>query len=139
MTKQGLAAIVETKGNPHTHLILRGGGGRSNFDAESVAAAVRALSAASVNEGLMVDCSHANSGKDPAKQPLTAEQLALQIEAGNRHIIGIMLESFLLAGSQPVGPKETLVYGQSITDGCMSWDSTVGVLDRLAQAARSRR
>ncbi len=138
VTKQGLAAIVETKGNPHTHLILRGGGGKSNYDAESVGAAVVALHAAGVNEGLMVDCSHANSGKDPARQPLVADELARQIEAGNASIMGVMLESFLCEGNQAVAARAELTYGQSITDGCMSWENTVPVLERLAEARRKR-
>src|SRR5690606_34225856 len=138
VTKQGLAAIVETKGNPHTHLILRGGGGKANFSAEHVAQAVAALNAASVNATVMVDCSHANSGKDPARQPSVADAVACQVEAGDRHIMGVMLESFLVQGNQAVGPRQSLTYGQSITDGCMSWDSTVPVLERLAKARRKR-
>src|SRR5689334_13832914 len=90
VTKQGLAAIVETRGNEHTHLILRGGGGKPNYDAESVGKAVTALREAGVGEGLMVDCSHANSNKDPKNQPLVADALAQQVEAGGRGIMGIM-------------------------------------------------
>jgi 3-deoxy-7-phosphoheptulonate synthase len=138
VTKQGLAAIVETKGNPHTHLILRGGATGPNYDAASIADANQALRAAGVNVGVMVDCSHANSGKDPARQPLVAEDLAQQMEAGNSEIIGVMLESFLVQGNQKVGPREQLTRGLSVTDGCLSWENTVPVLERLARARRKR-
>jgi len=138
VTKQGLAAIVETRGNPHTHLILRGGSGRANADPASVEAATQELASAGVNPRVMIDCSHANSGKDPAKQPEVAEQIAQQVEAGNRNVMGVMLESFLVGGAQPVGPRSGLTYGQSITDACLSWSSTVPVLERLASARRKR-
>jgi 3-deoxy-7-phosphoheptulonate synthase len=139
VTKQGLAAIVETRGNEHTHLILRGGGGKPNYDAESVGRAAAALAEAGVGEGLMVDCSHANSNKDPKNQPLVAESLARQVEGGARGIMGIMLESFLVGGNQSVRPRSELTPGQSITDACLAWDETLPVLERLAQAARRRR
>jgi 3-deoxy-7-phosphoheptulonate synthase len=138
VTKQGLAAIVETIGNEHTHLILRGGGGKPNYDAVSVGEALAALRAAGVPEGLMVDCSHANSNKDPKNQPKVAASLAEQIEAGNRGITGVMLESFLVAGNQSVRPRAELTPGQSITDACLAWDETLPVLERLALAARHR-
>jgi 3-deoxy-7-phosphoheptulonate synthase len=139
VTKQGLAAIVETSGNEHTHLILRGGGGKPNYDAASVGQASAALRAAGVNEGLMVDCSHANSGKDPKKQPLVAQDLARQIEGGERAIMGVMIESFLVGGNQSVGPRSALTVGQSVTDACLGWDETLPVLETLALAARRRR
>jgi 3-deoxy-7-phosphoheptulonate synthase len=138
VTKQGLAAIVETRGNEHTHLILRGGGGKPNFDAESVGRAVGALGEAGLREGLMVDCSHANSSKDPKNQPLVANHLAEQIETGNPGVMGVMLESFLAGGSQSVRPRSELTYGQSITDACLAWDETLPVLERLARASRRR-
>jgi 3-deoxy-7-phosphoheptulonate synthase len=138
VTKQGLAAIVETLGNEHTHLILRGGGGKPNYDAASVGQALAALREAGVHEGLMVDCSHANSSKDHNNQPKVAANLAEQIEAGNRGIMGVMLESFLVAGNQGVRPRAELTPGQSITDACLSWDETLPVLERLAIAARRR-
>jgi 3-deoxy-7-phosphoheptulonate synthase len=139
VTKQGLAAIVETRGNEHTHLILRGGGGKPNYDAASVGAAAAALAKAGVSEGLMVDCSHANSGKDPQKQPLVAADLAAQIEAGNQAIMGVMIESFLVAGNQSVRPRAELTVGQSVTDACLGWEQTLPVLETLARAARRRR
>jgi 3-deoxy-7-phosphoheptulonate synthase len=138
VTKQGLAAIVETLGNEHTHLILRGGGGKPNYDAASVGQALAALREAGVHEGLMVDCSHANSSKDHNNQPKVAANLAEQIEAGNRGIMGVMLESFLVAGNQGVRPRAELTPGQSITDACLSWDETLPVLEHLAIAARRR-
>jgi 3-deoxy-7-phosphoheptulonate synthase len=138
VTKQGLAAIVETRGNEHTHLILRGGGGKPNYDAASVASAAAALRDASLPEGLMVDCSHANSNKDHRRQPLVAGDLAAQLESGSRQVMGIMLESFLVAGNQGVRPRSELTVGQSITDACLGWDDTVPVLETLARATQRR-
>jgi 3-deoxy-7-phosphoheptulonate synthase len=138
VTKQGLAAIVETTGNEHTHLILRGGGGKPNYDRESVGQAVAGLSEASLPEGLMVDCSHANSNKNPKNQPLVAASLAEQIESGSRAVMGVMIESFIVGGNQNVRPRSQLTRGQSITDACLAWDETVPVLERLALAAQRR-
>jgi 3-deoxy-7-phosphoheptulonate synthase len=139
VTKQGLAAIVETRGNEHTHLILRGGGGKPNYDVASVEAAGAILKQAGLPEGLMVDCSHGNSGKDPRRQPLVAADLAAQVQSGSGRVMGVMLESFLVAGNQPLRPRAELTHGQSITDGCLAWDDTVPVLELLAQAVRTRR
>jgi 3-deoxy-7-phosphoheptulonate synthase len=139
VTKQGLAAIVETSGNEHTHLILRGGGGKPNYDSASVEQASEALRKAGVSEGLMVDCSHDNSGKDHTRQPLVVADLAAQIERGNRSIMGVMIESFIVAGKQAVAPRPQLTFGQSITDACLGWEDTVPVLEALAQAARGRK
>jgi 3-deoxy-7-phosphoheptulonate synthase len=85
------------------------------------------------------DASHANSGKDPQRQPAVAADVAGQIAGGNRRIVGVMLESFLLDGNQSVGPKQALEYGKSVTDACLAWDATVPVLDRLAEAVSERR
>lgn len=139
VTKQGLAAIVETRGNEHTHLILRGGGGKPNYDAASINEATTALRAAGVGEGLMVDCSHANSNKDPRNQPLVAADLARQLEGGSTSIMGVMLESFLLGGNQALRSRAELTHGQSVTDACLAWDETLPVLELLARAARQRR
>jgi 3-deoxy-7-phosphoheptulonate synthase len=139
VTKQGLAAIVETRGNEHTHLILRGGGGKPNYDRASVEAAGAALKEAGLVDGLMVDCSHGNSGKDPRRQPLVAADLAAQIEGGSGRVMGVMLESFLVAGNQPLRSRAELTHGQSITDGCLAWDDTLPVLELLARASRRRR
>jgi len=139
VTKQGLAAIVETRGNEHTHLILRGGGGKPNYDAASVDAAGAALREAGLGEGLMVDCSHGNSGKDPRRQPLVAADLGAQVAAGSNRVMGVMLESFLVAGNQPLRSRAELTRGQSVTDACLAWDETVPVLEGLASASRKRR
>jgi 3-deoxy-7-phosphoheptulonate synthase len=135
----GRAAILHTRGNSDCHIILRGGKAGPNFDAESVAAATEKLRASKLPERLMIDLSHGNSSKDPSRQPQVAVAVGEQVAQGNRAITGVMLESFLVAGSQAPGPLETLTYGQSITDGCIGWDTTVEVLDGLAEAVRARR
>ena len=139
VTKQGLSAIVATAGNDDCHVILRGGDGKPNFGPEAVAAAVALLEKAKRSPRLMIDCSHANSGKDPSKQPAVAAAIAEQIEKGSRSIFGVMLESFLVGGRQDHTPGKDLVYGQSITDGCLGWDETEPTLRRLAEAVRRRR
>jgi len=133
----GTPAILNTTGNPDCHIILRGGRGGPNYDAASVAAAVAALRAAGLPERVVVDASHDNSGKDDARQPLVVADLARQVAAGDRALVGVMLESFLVAGNQKLGGE--LTYGQSITDKCMAWDTTVEVLGQLAEAVRARR
>jgi len=139
VTKQGLAAIVATKGNPHCHVILRGGSSGPNYSEDSVRAAASALEKAGRRPALMVDCSHANSGKDPGKQPMVAEELARQVEAGSRAVFGVMVESFLVEGRQELKQGDSLVYGQSVTDGCLGWDQTEPVLRRLQKAVARRR
>jgi 3-deoxy-7-phosphoheptulonate synthase len=139
VTKQGLAAIVVTRGNDACHLILRGGHRRPNYHAEDVEAAARALGRAGLPARLMVDCSHGNSGKDHTRQPAVARDVAAQIADGSRHVFGVMIESHLVGGRQDVRPGQPLVYGQSITDACLAWDDTVPVLDDLAKAVRARR
>jgi 3-deoxy-7-phosphoheptulonate synthase len=139
VTKDGVAAIVRTKGNDTCHVILRGGKAGTNFDAESIKAVVDQLIARSLPPYVMVDCSHGNSLKDYRKQPLVAESLAQQIAAGSRSIAGVMIESHLVEGKQNATPGQPLTYGQSITDACISWETTKGVLDQLAAAVRARR
>ena len=139
VTKQGLAAIVETNGNPDTHLSLRGSGTGPNFDAESVAAACRALREAGQRPRLMVDCSHGNSGKEPRRQIDVAADLALRRAGGDQAVFGVMLESHLVEGRQAPGPRSQLVFGQSITDACLGWESTEEVLAGLAEAVRAGR
>jgi 3-deoxy-7-phosphoheptulonate synthase len=139
VTEQGLAAIVTTTGNDDTHIILRGGERGTNYDVGSVQEALSALERARLPRRLMIDTSHGNSGKDHARQPVVAHDVAGQIAAGERGIIGILLESFLVDGRQDLMDRESLIYGQSITDACMGWDTTVPVLRELAAAARSRR
>lgn len=139
VTKQGLAAIVETRGNADCHVILRGGNKGPNFDEQSVASVCAQLESADLPGSLMVDCSHANSGKDHTAQPAVSAEVARQVAGGSQKIFGVMLESFLVAGHQNVVPGKDLTYGQSITDACMSWDTTLPVLQELAQAAAQRR
>jgi len=139
VTKQGVAAIVATRGNEDTHLILRGGSAGPNYDGASVAAAVEKLAAAGLPQRLMVDCSHANSGKDPSRQPAVAEALARQVRGGSQEILGAMLESFLVDGRQDVPAQGEMVYGMSITDACIGWERTLPIFEVLADAARARR
>jgi 3-deoxy-7-phosphoheptulonate synthase len=138
VTKQGLAAIVATRGNGSCHVILRGGASGPNYDEASVLGVAKSLQKAGLRESLMVDASHANSGKDPERQPHVAAEIGRQIASGNRAIFGVMLESFLVGGRQELRPG-SLTYGQSITDGCLSWEATVPVLEGLARAAKGRR
>jgi len=135
ITQQGQSAVFRTRGNPHAHIVLRGGGGRVNYDAVSIALAERQLTQANLPATVVVDCSHGNSNKDPSVQPLVAENCVTQIVDGNRSIVGLMLESHLKAGNQPI-PKDlsTLEYGVSITDPCMDWPSTEALLLKLHQS-----
>jgi 3-deoxy-7-phosphoheptulonate synthase len=138
----GTPAILHTSGNPDCHVILRGGraGGRAgpNYGSEAIEAALAGLRAAGLPERLVIDCSHDNSGKDHTRQPAVAAAVAAQVAAGSRAINGAMLESFLVEGRQELTDSE-LVYGRSITDECMSWETTVTVLGELAAAVRARR
>jgi 3-deoxy-7-phosphoheptulonate synthase len=138
VTKEGRSAIAATAGNPDGHVILRGGK-TPNYDAGSVASASDMLSKAGLPPRLMIDASHANSGKNPDNQPRVIEDIALQLEAGESRIIGVMVESNLVAGQQAMVDGQPLVYGQSVTDGCIGWEDSVAVLSRLAQAVRRRR
>jgi 3-deoxy-7-phosphoheptulonate synthase len=139
VTKQGLAAIVATMGNPHCHLILRGGTSGPNYGAEALAEAGRALQTAGLPARFMIDCSHANSGKDHLRQAVVAQEVAGQIADGQGAIAGVMMESFLEDGRQDHEGKTALAYGQSITDACMSWKRTAPLLDAFAAAVRARR
>jgi 3-deoxy-7-phosphoheptulonate synthase len=138
VTKGGRSAIAATSGNEDCHIILRGGK-KPNFDAASVEAAAAELSRAGVGPRIMIDASHANSGKVPEKQPLVIADTASQIERGERRIIGTMIESHLVAGRQDLVPGVKLTYGKSITDGCIDWPTTEQVLQRLADAVMVRR
>jgi 3-deoxy-7-phosphoheptulonate synthase len=139
VTKQGLAAIVATNGNPDCHVILRGGSKGPNYDEASVARVVEQLEAAKLAPHVMIDCSHANSSKNHERQAEVAGSIAAHVSAGGRSIMGAMLESFLVDGRQDHAKGKPLTYGQSITDSCLSWDRTVPLLDALAAAARARR
>lgn len=138
LTREGAPAVMGTTGNDRTHLVLRGGTRGPNFAAPDIQAAVSRLRAQSLPIQLMVDCSHANSGKDPARQPLVAAALAGQIAEGETALAAVMIESHLVAGHQPQD-RRPLLYGQSITDSCLGWDETLPVLDTLAAAVRRRR
>ena len=139
VTKQGISAIVETAGNVHCHLILRGGSRGPNYDAASVGAAADKLRAAELPHRIMVDCSHGNSDKDHKRQPAVARDVAQQVAAGTRNIFGVMLESHLVEGNQKQQAGSELIYGQSITDACIGWEDTVAVLEELAAAVATRR
>ncbi|MEP4037703.1 3-deoxy-7-phosphoheptulonate synthase [Pseudophaeobacter sp.] len=137
LAKNGRAAIAATSGNPDCHLILRGGGG-TNFDAVSVDAACQKAEQDGIRGHVMIDASHANSDKDPAKQPLVLADVGDQLRVGEQRITGVMVESHLVAGRQDLG-KGDLTYGQSITDGCIGWEDTVTELNKLAEAVKARR
>lgn len=139
VTKQGLAAIVATHGNPECHIILRGGTDGPNYTEERVEKATQVLERAGLRPSVMVDCSHANSGKDPSRQPEVARELARQISVGSRRVFGIMIESFLVNGRQDVVPGNALTYGQSITDGCLAFSDTYPLFEALAEANLRRR
>ncbi|MFL6602807.1 MAG: 3-deoxy-7-phosphoheptulonate synthase [Steroidobacteraceae bacterium] len=138
VTKQGRSAIATTTGNPDCHVILRGGR-VPNYDAASIAATWNVMAAAGVSTRIMIDCSHGNSGKQPENQARVIESIAQQLEAGDTRIGGVMLESHLVAGRQDLVPGRPLLYGQSITDGCIDWESSVPILERLAAAVVQRR
>jgi 3-deoxy-7-phosphoheptulonate synthase len=140
--KNGQVAIVETKGNPDCHVILRGGK-TPNYDAASVKAACAEIEAAKLRCSLMIDCSHANSSKQFAKQTEVAADVAAQVAGGSRCIFGVMVESHLQEGAQKFTPGKDdpakLAHGQSITDACLGWDASVAVLETLAKAVKARR
>jgi 3-deoxy-7-phosphoheptulonate synthase len=135
----GTPAILYTRGNGDCHIILRGGREGPNYAAAPVARALELLAAAELPERLVIDVSHGNSGKDADRQPSVAAEVAEQVAGGSRAIVGLMLESFLLAGRQDLDSPGALRYGQSITDACIDWETTVEVLDALAAAVRKRR
>jgi len=143
VTKQGLSAIVVTRGNPDCHIILRGSNAGPNHGAEDVARAIASLERAKLPPRLMVDCSHGNSRKDPARQPAVARDVAAQLGAagadGSAPVFGVMIESHLVGGRQDRVAGRPLVYGQSITDACLAWSDTLPVLRELAEAVRARR
>ncbi|HZZ58521.1 MAG TPA: 3-deoxy-7-phosphoheptulonate synthase [Opitutaceae bacterium] len=138
LTREGAPAVLGTAGNDQTHVVLRGGSAGPNYSAADVGAAVEKLRRAALPPHLMVDCSHANSGKEPERQPEIASDLARRIAAGDRAIMGLMIESNLVGGAQDY-ERRPLTYGQSITDPCLSWEKTVPILAELAGAVRSRR
>lgn len=139
-TETGQAAILLTSGNPDCHLILRGGRQTTNYDSESVASTTEQMQKTGAKPRIMIDCSHANSGKDYRKQGSVCRSVSEQIESSaEHHIMGVMIESNLVAGSQPLVRGKALVYGQSITDACIDWAETRVLLRELASAVQMRR
>jgi 3-deoxy-7-phosphoheptulonate synthase len=137
---EGRVSVVRTSGNPDCHLVLRGGLDGPNYDARAVQRAVSQLQAAGANPHLIVDCSHDNSGKDHERQPLVSTEIARQIRSGQSSLVGVMIESNIVAGRQAAkGDRSTLVYGQSITDACVDLSKTETMLSELAEAARYRK
>ncbi len=136
--KDGRAAIAATRGNDDSHVVLRGGK-TPNYDTAGVAAACAELAASGLRQSLIIDVSHANSGKKPENQPAVTRDVAAQVAAGDARIAGVMIESHLAAGRQDLVEGQPLVYGQSITDGCIDWDSSVELLEELALAVEARR
>lgn len=140
LTHEGAPAVLTTSGNEHAHLVLRGGSRTGpNFEAAHIRQALALLQLAGAPNAVLVDCSHANSGKRYERQPQVAHDIAGQVAAGQQGIIGVMLESHLVGGTQTVVGDQPLNYGQSITDGCLAFDDVVPVLEDLAQAVRRRR
>ncbi|WP_307988244.1 3-deoxy-7-phosphoheptulonate synthase, partial [uncultured Pseudomonas sp.] len=134
---QGHPAIVETRGNPDTHLVLRGGHSGPNYDRASVAKARAGLEKSAIPARMMVDCSHANSGKDPLRQPQVFNDVLEQRLAGDHSLIGMMLESHLFEGCQSLGAN--MRYGVSVTDGCLGWDATEQLLRNAAHQLQTQR
>ena len=140
----GRVISAETKGNPDCHLVLRGSSHGPNYDAESVAKAMEDVRAempaeSAASHGLIVDCSHGNSGKDEHRQAEVVRNIASRIAADEQGITGIMMESFIEGGNQKAAPLDQLVYGKSITDKCISWEETEALLRELAEAIATRR
>lgn len=133
----GQTTVFRTRGNRYAHIVLRGGGGRQNYDSVSIAKCERELERAGLSVNIMVDCSHGNSNKNPARQPVVAKDCLNQILGGNKSIIGLMLESNLNAGNQAI-PKDLceLQYGVSVTDGCIDWPTTEELLRGMADSLR---
>jgi 3-deoxy-7-phosphoheptulonate synthase len=138
LTREGAPAVMGTTGNDHTHLVLRGGTAGPNYSAGAVAAAADLLRRNNLPPHLMIDCSHANSGKDPARQPVVAADVAGQVAGGDRAIAAVMIESNLVGGAQDY-QATPLVPGRSITDACLAWEQTLPVFAVLADAVKRRR
>jgi len=137
---QGKVSIVHSTGNQYSHIVLRGGGGKPNYDSVNVKLTERELRAKNLPENIVVDCSHSNSNKDPQLQPLVLDNISQQILEGNQSIIGVMLESHLKAGNQKLTKdKSQLEYGKSITDGCIDWETTEASLIKLANQLKEFR
>ena len=143
INSEGNVSIITTKGNPHAHVVLRGGNGKPNYDSVSVSICEQELEAAGVAKNIMVDCSHANSNKDHNLQPLVLDNVANQIVEGNKSIIGVMVESHLHAGNQKLSSNpDEMEYGVSVTDACIDWETTeaslVSMADKLRDVLKAR-
>ena len=137
LSAQGRSTIVRTKGNPYAHLVLRGGDGRPNYDTVSISIIERALAKAGLPRIVVVDCSHANSSKDPELQPLVLSDCVHQIREGNRSIVGLMVESNIESGNQPIPEdRSKLKYGCSVTDPCVDWPTTEHMIHKACGALR---
>ena len=140
VTKQGVSAIVQTRGNTACHIILRGSSKGPNYDAESISAVSEQLENADLKSSVMIDCSHGNSLKDYRNQPSVVQSLCEQIAAGNNTITSVMIESHLVEGAQKLKPNlADMTYGQSVTDQCVSWQTTENMFEALAASVRSRK
>ncbi len=139
LTKSGHSAIFSTTGNEDVHIILRGGNKQPNYDAVNVNQVAHGMEKAQLRPNIMIDCSHSNSLKQCQRQLIVGDDVALQIASGDRRIMGVMIESHLKAGQQSVIQGQPLVYGQSITDACLSWEDTLPLLKNLANAVQKRR
>ncbi len=137
VTKQGISAVVGTKGNPDCHVVLRGSNQGPNFSPEDLRATAECLEKSGLPSRIMVDCSHGNSRKDPVRQPEVARSVVQQRIRGNDTVFGLMLESHILEGRQDYQPGHPLEYGRSITDACMGWERTESLLRELAGSLRS--
>lgn len=135
----GQTAIIKTKGNNDTHIILRGSTKGPNYDQETVENVSKMLVDANQNPSIMIDCSHANSKKDHNNQPIVASEVARQVAAGNNNITGVMIESNLVEGNQKLVPGKELVYGQSITDACVNTETTAQIFETLSESVKQRR
>jgi len=134
----GRVGVVRTAGNPHTHLVLRGGRGGTNYSRRDVEAAAAALAKAGVNRRVLIDCSHDNSGKNHENQPAVLAEVGSQLRAESEHVLGVMIESNLVGGRQELSDRSSLVYGQSITDACVDFATTERMLESLAMDLRGR-
>lgn len=140
INQDGLASIVRTTGNPDGHLVLRGGAAKPNYEAADVEAAATALKQKAMNSRIMIDCSHGNSRKDYLKQVNVLDSINQQLQTGSQHIVGVMIESHLIAGNQSIPQNgKPAVYGQSITDACVNWETTETMLHDLAHAVAKGR
>ena len=137
LNDQGQVSVIHTSGNPYAHVVLRGGNGKPNYDAGSVAEAETALAKAKVSNKIMIDASHANSNKDPYLQPLVLKNITEQILDGNKSIVGLMVESYLKGGRQDIpSDLNALEYGKSVTDGCIDWETTEKALLEMHEALK---